>query len=627
LNRIRTADGCTRFPPEAPDGTAPRRARGAKGLVGGARWMRCAMYARIVLALLTGPAVAGLAAAEAPPEPEPARLAEYQARRPKSVTELQIFRRSEAIAARRARGKPGRATLTNLQPHVNAWFLLTLAWPGAAAETYHLENPDPSGQRLRLDPSRPSGLLLQVARTETGCDLWGDRAAGIAAAKASRLPYAPLCEGRVYLRNPVEGRRTALEWATDFLRDYVWNGERITTFVRETFFQDAFLATSDVLPGVAGEGDVRHANRPEPAQVDPRYAGHTLIAQDFGLVLDNPAGRRVRVGSWYPLKDNPGIFASVIQPGLVSPEVIKSQAGRVNALDAVESDALVYLVAFDLAHFELGFALGTEHPRLEWSDRVRAAVRAPALPGPDGFADARPLVRTGLLPPELVARVAATFTGGFKRTHGGFRHGDLAARNSGSHYGFVEHGVVFSKLVPGLSTVVVDTVGEVSIATWQERDPASLWNVRHARQNGVAILEPDPQTRAPRPSALVRNWGRGNWSGSKDNRLRSLRAGVCLQEPEGRRFLIYGYFSTATPSAMARVFQAYGCRYAMHLDMNALEHTYLAVYRLRNGTFATQHLVEGMSVLDKPVKEQELPRFVAYADNRDFFYLVRRSRE
>jgi hypothetical protein len=151
--------------------------------------------------------------------------------------------------------------------------------------------------------------------------------------------------------------------------------------------------------------------------------------------------------------------------------------------------------------------------------------------------------------------------------------------------------------------------------------------VRHARQNGVAILEPDPQTRAPHPGALVRNWGRGNWSGSKDNRLRSLRAGVCLQEPEGRRFLVYGYFSTATPSAMARVFQAYGCRYAMHLDMNALEHTYLAVYRLRDGTFATQHLVEGMSVLDKPVKEQELPRFVAYADNRDFFYLVRRSRE
>jgi hypothetical protein len=236
-------------------------------------------------------------------------------------------------------------------------------------------------------------------------------------------------------------------------------------------------------------------------------------------------------------------------------------------------------------------------------------------------------VRTGLLPPEFVTRVAATFTGGFKRTHAGFRYGDLAARNSGSHYGFVEQGVVFSKLVPGLASIVIDTAGKVRLETWQEQGPASLWNVRHARQNGVSIIEPDPRTGAPRPGALVRSWGRGNWSGSKDDRLRSLRAGVCLQEREGRRFLIYGYFSTATPSAMARVFQAYGCHYAVHLDMNALEHTYLAVYRLIGGTFATQHLVEGMSVLDEPVNQQEFPRFVAYADNRDFFYLVRRSPE
>ena len=30
---------------------------------------------------------------------------------------------------------------------------------------------------------------------------------------------------------------------------------------------------------------------------------------------------------------------------------------------------------------------------------------------------------------------------------------------------------------------------------------------------------------------------------------------------------------------MARIFQAYRCDYAMLLDMNALEHTYLAMYR------------------------------------------------
>ena len=90
--------------------------------------------------------------------------------------------------------------------------------------------------------------------------------------------------------------------------------------------------------------------------------------------------------------------------------------------------------------------------------------------------------------------------------------------------------------------------------------------------------------------------------------------------------MIYGYFSGATPSAMAQVFLAYGCRYAMLLDMNALEHTYMALYRRQGDRFSTQHLIAGMSVLDEMVGGQQLPRFVAFADNRDFFYLSAQRR-
>jgi hypothetical protein len=76
---------------------------------------------------------------------------------------------------------------------------------------------------------------------------------------------------------------------------------------------------------------------------------------------------------------------------------------------------------------------------------------------------------------------------------------------------------------------------------------------------------------------------------------------------------------------MAQVFLAYGCRYAMHLDMNALEHTYLALYP-RSGThIGVEHLVRGMSVLDKSSGGAWIPRFVGFADDRDFFYLVRRD--
>ena len=123
----------------------------------------------------------------------------------------------------------------------------------------------------------------------------------------------------------------------------------------------------------------------------------------------------------------------------------------------------------------------------------------------------------------------------------------------------------------------------------------------------------------------MKQWTLGNWSGSQDKRFRTLRAGLCLQESDSERFLIYGYFSSATPSAMARVFQAYHCKYAMLLDMNALEHTYLALYRQREDRFLTQHLIQGMEVLDQSIDGQDLPRFIGFADNRDFFYLSRRS--
>ena len=52
---------------------------------------------------------------------------------------------------------------------------------------------------------------------------------------------------------------------------------------------------------------------------------------------------------------------------------------------------------------------------------------------------------------------------------------------------------------------------------------------------------------------------------------------------------------------MARIFQAYQCQYAFLLDMNALEHTYLAVYRRSGGQLSIDHLLRGMSVVDKSV--------------------------
>ena len=63
----------------------------------------------------------------------------------------------------------------------------------------------------------------------------------------------------------------------------------------------------------------------------------------------------------------------------------------------------------------------------------------------------------------------------------------------------------------------------------------------------------------------------------------------------------------------------------MHLDMNALEHTYLALYLRSGSRISVEHLVQGMEVLDKNVGATLVPRFMGFADDRDFFYLVRRE--
>ena len=62
----------------------------------------------------------------------------------------------------------------------------------------------------------------------------------------------------------------------------------------------------------------------------------------------------------------------------------------------------------------------------------------------------------------------------------------------------------------------------------------------------AAIIDYDPATGVSKVGAMVPRWGQGNWSGSVDERLRTVRAGLALQESGGKRFLLFGYFSAAT---------------------------------------------------------------------------------
>ncbi|MEN8175370.1 MAG: hypothetical protein ABFS23_06385 [Pseudomonadota bacterium] len=555
------------------------------------------------------------------PEPTPERAAEYARQAPKSILELQQFQSISRSKGEDKEGRVGSARLVNLNPHINTWFVLSLGWDGQPVETeYHLENPDPRRQQVRLAEDFRQGLVIKTDDGQTRCDLWsGD---SLEQARRTGLPFAPLCNARLFLRNPTTGRRSRLESLTEFLRDNVWGGEEIVGFVKRGFFEDAFLERG--VPAGATHCPVPASRAPAPARVRDADQGIAVTPENLGIVLEETRGSMV-LGCWYPVAGVPGIHLSTYQARSAPPDVFTRHRERLKALDSVEARALNYLVAFDLKAFDLHFELGTDHPRLGWSKRALPAVRDSRLAGPDGFDRAAPLVNTGMVAPRSAARTVATFTGGFKRQHSAFRYGALANRNRGSHYGFISHGVVFSKPQPGLSTLLVLKDGSVRIKTWAETDNELLGVIRHARQNGVPIVRADPETGDAVPGELVSRWGPGNWSGSAEGKLRTLRAGACIQETSQGRFLIYGYFSSATPSAMARVFGAYGCDEAIHLDMNALEHSYLAVYSRHQDRMSVQHLITGMEVLDKESRGELVPRFLGFPDNRDFFYLVRRA--
>jgi hypothetical protein len=372
-------------------------------------------------------------------------------------------------------------------------------------------------------------------------------------------------------------------------------------------------------------GNTQFVSGPFPALVDTKYADQLIASNNLGIVPENSDKNGLRPGVWYPVSGNPGIYVSLLQPNLIDSRILESYKTRVNTLDSTEMPSLCYSVAFDLDRYELSYVLGTENPGVGWSRHMLSQMRDPRLPGPDGIARIAPLVATGLVSPPDASRTVATFTGGFKREHGAFKYGDLAQTNHGSHYGFVEKGIVFSKLQPGLATVLVLDNGRIQMKTWEESDNSLLPKIRDARQNGVALVEFDYAARSTIPGALVNRWGPGNWSGSEDMKLRTIRAGVALQQRGGKSYLVYTVFSDATPSAMARVFQAYQCRYAMLLDMNALEHTYLAVYRRSGSQLYIDHLIRGMSQVEKSASGQVIPRFLGYPDNRDFFYVTRRG--
>lgn len=561
------------------------------------------------LPLTTRPAAADtMAPWYAPASQRAAQFADFGRDYRRSVVEFQPFR-----VELTGTGRDGTALrLTSVNPFVNAWFLLETG-EGRSARSWHLENAAPELFTVSLGDTLNELVIASDAGTVT-CAPWEGE---LDEARAQGLPYAPVCEGRLFLRNRGSGSYTMRESVTEFLRSYVPFGENLINLIKDTLYEDAYLTTSQVM-------DEAEAGAVVAALGHADLRDTRVMRSNLRVDLVGADSTQMEAGAWYAIQNAPGIYASVVQPGMVSREV---QAVRgANGLDGVENHADVHMFAYDLSRFDLRYEIGTSHPEVDWSPRPSGAGRDYNLPGPDGFASVDPLQMTGMLNPVFIDRVAGIFAGGFKRDHGAWRLTDFAYTNHGHHYGFLVNGVVLSRLQPGLATVWVLTDGTVQMGTWDDSLNYLLPNIRFARQNGTAIIEPNAEGVGV-PGAQVQSWMGGNWSGSAEAQLRTLRSGLCMRTVEDRPMLIYAVFSAATPSGMARTFQAYHCDYAMLLDMNSLDLTYAAIYPREAGSeeFSIVHLDRRMAESDSRHRDgSPMGRFIEFSDNRDFFYLLRR---
>lgn len=510
--------------------------------------------------------------------------------------------------------------LTNLNKIVNTWFLLEVipakgSW--SKARTFNIENAYPNAQKITL--GEDGRIVVKTTDGETVCDMLGeDGWSGALFDGVDTDPYVALCGGKLLLRNQQSGKKDTISWGTTLLRDMLGDtGDAIVNGVKENLFDGKYFEAGEenaAAGATVDEGGPTAAKVSEAVSIKKSGIG-------FDLVDDVKDG--MQVGQWYASKNFPGLFLSVMKAKYVDKEILQTYTDRVKPLDVTgqgESEAIVNSVAIDLDKYRFGWNNGTEHPGVGWSSRALKEFG----PGPDGFADLNPLSFPGVVTPTLLNQTVGVLTGGFQRRHSAFKGGPLAEINRSSHYGFMEKGVLMSTIIPNLATFIIGLDGTIELKTWNLQDNARLDKMRDIRQNGVPLIETDPTTGEGIPGSLVNSWVGGNWSGSANVELKTPRTSACIAEREGKRFLIMTYFSTHTPNAMARVLQSYGCKYAIHLDMNQPVFAYTAFFTATaDGDFNIEHLSNSMED-DVIVNGKKAPRSLLTPTYKDFFYVMKR---
>ena len=501
-----------------------------------------------------------------------------------------------------------KVKLINLNPYINRWFLLEFA--GKKRYRIHMDNRDPSNHVFLSK----TGIVLKKSDNPSKtvkCSLWKSKKEHILAQPFNKFtnPYFPVCNGLVYLRlkRSSKTKLSLTEWTTEILRvsDF---GENIINSVKPFVVSlDAEAAEQKLIKNESKSKINLNKKEPVLAKTHLEENKLPLVSSEHNLGITRKQNNRpFYFGHWYQTNMHSGIYTGLFIPELIEENIKKSYPERVNPIEENEEDKLIYLTAYDLNQYTLRYTVGTTEPPIntEKSSYGRTASLRKSL------------VPIGSIPPYHLSDAVGVFVGGFKSRHSEILYGPY----KGKKYGYIEKGVELSPMSPSLATLSINKFGQIKMDRWpddiQERIKARRETIS-ARQNGVMLVH------NYKPGPLVNHWSHGNWSADANGLRQSLRSGVCIQEHENKRFLIFMAFTSVTPSTMVKVMQAYSCRYGMHLDMNAHMYLHNAIYEIKSDkSFSVEYLNKEM--LYPPGLKRH--RFILDNNSRDFFYIMKKQK-
>lgn len=500
-----------------------------------------------------------------------------------------------------------RVNLINLNPYINRWFILEFV--GNKRYRIHLDNRDPKNH-VSLSQT---GIILQKTETQAttvNCTLWKSKKDHLLSLPFNgfKNPYYPVCNGLIYLRlkRSSKTKLSLTEWTTEILRTTHF-GEDIINSVKPMIVSLDAESAKQKLVAKTTENDKAKLKQ-GPILAKTYLAEHKLplVSSEHNLGFTRKTENiPLYYGHWYKTHMHQGIYTGLFIPELIDHSIKKSYPQKVFPMEEGEKDKLIYLTAYDLNQYTIRYAIGTTEPPI--NTEKSAYGRTAGL--------RKSLVAIGSIPPYHLSKAVGVFIGGFKRKHSIMLHGP----HKGKRYGYIEKGVELAPMAPGLATLAINTSGQISIDRWPEKLEqriAARKETISARQNGVMLIhnfEPGPH---------VNSWTNGNWSADANGLRQSLRSGVCIQKQGKKEYLVFMAFTSATPSTMAKVMQAYRCKSGMHLDMNAHMYLHNAIYEIKSdNSFRVEYLNKEM--LYPPGLKRH--RFILDNNSRDFFYIMKKD--